>query len=240
MAGLLRKLWSDPLGLLRRGLFKKLLGPLRYGEGDGYRAEEYWNDRLARHGAAYRGPGEEGLSEEENRRMYEVAVGQVAELIERLAPPASEPDLIEVGLGNGAYCRALHERGYRGYLGLDIADALFERHRADCPGFRFVRGDVTRDPLPGEADVVLFIDVLQHVVEPEAMRRALGHVWAAVRPGGVLLLTPVDEVSRKQLFYLARWSREEVLAALPGHELVEEMPFRENRLLVLRRPAAGA
>jgi 2-polyprenyl-3-methyl-5-hydroxy-6-metoxy-1,4-benzoquinol methylase len=237
----LKKLLQDPFGTLHRAFAKKVLGPLRYGKEAGYAAEDYWRDRFNKHGTAYKGPGEEGLSEEENQAMYQVAIDQVCEEI-RLLSEADQRSLdqlklMEVGLGNGSYTRALYQMGIRQYQGYDITDALFEEHRQHCPGFEMHKADISEEALPEGQQVVLFIDVLQHIVEAEKFQAALKNLWQATAPGGYLFITPLVEKSERIMFYLAAWSREDILGQLPGHEIIKDFEFRENRMLLLRKPA---
>ena len=68
-----RNFLRHPLSTLRRAASKLLTGPLKYRRGTGYDARRYWSDRFGRYGMSLRGPGNEGLSNDENRRLYAVS-----------------------------------------------------------------------------------------------------------------------------------------------------------------------
>ncbi len=117
------------------------------------------------------------------------------------------------------------------YRGLDITDAFFPLLREKFPGFRYVRGDITADRIEGEFDVLLMVDVIEHIVTEDKLRSALANVGAMTARGGVLVLAPVAPRGRRSLFYVRFWSQDEVVGALPGFQVVE----RSGRALLLRK-----
>ena len=56
-----------------------------------------------------------------------------------------------------------------------------------------------------------------------------------MQSGAYLFVTPLVEKSERIMFFLAAWSREDILQQLPGNTVVKEFPFRENRMLILRK-----
>lgn len=232
-----RRFRSDPLGFLRRAVEKAVVGPLRFGKGSGYDAPRYWDERFRRYGLSLLGPGDEGLTEEENRQAYEAARRDLLALCAREGVTWRGSRVLEVGVGNGFWADVARGEGAGSYTGVDVTDALFESHRQRFPGFRFVRQDVCEAPLDGTYDLVLMIDVIQHVVEPQKLGRAFAHVTSALAGGGRFLVSPLDPRTRRRMFYLAEWSEETVRSLLPGLELTGTAPFRGSLLGVFRKPS---
>src|SRR3989344_206289 len=80
----LNKLLADPFGTLERGLYKTIIGPLKYRTKNGdYDAEKYWRDRLDHYQFSYKGAGEEGLSERENDKRYTAIKKTIHSIITR-------------------------------------------------------------------------------------------------------------------------------------------------------------
>ena len=163
-----------------------------------------------------KGAGDEGLSEEENRRRYEEAAGVFAELCrsEGIDLPAAR--VLEVGCGSGYYTELLANLGVSSYVGLDITDVLFPELRDRFPEFDFEQGDITTDEVEGTFDLIVLIDVIEHIVEDEKLSSAMEQLKGVLVPGGVLVLAPVAQRPTHHLFYVRFWSLEEVCERFPG------------------------
>lgn len=116
---------------------------------------------------------------------------QAALLAAALGPArAARPrTVLDIGCGDGTAAatteRALHGDGYR-VIGVDWSqDAL----RRAATRLTAVRGELAPPGLPfrtGAADAVLFSEVIEHLVDPDA---ALDELRRVLRPGGHLLLS---------------------------------------------------
>lgn len=103
-------------------------------------------------------------------------------------PVHSGQVVVELGVGQGHISRAFHERGARVFavdmlppetpfpfdflqcnLEDGFADVILKRH--------------------GRADVVVMLDVVEHVAQPE---RTMREVWRILKPGGVLLASTAN------------------------------------------------
>jgi len=107
-----------------------------------------------------------------------------AEVAPLLAGPADRA--LELGCGEGATLAALKRRGLVGWAaGIEIAAAAaaVARTRLD----RVVAGNVESLPdaeLPRDLDLILCLDVLEHLVDPWTVLRRLA---ATLRPGGAVI-----------------------------------------------------
>ena len=230
------KLRTNPLGFIANSLRKLFVDPARYGRKGDYDAEGYWRDRFKRHGAALTGPGDEGLSEQENERMYREAADKLLAKLKAARVDLTTARVLEIGCGNGYFTGLLHAQGTRNYLGVDITDVQFDRFRRQWPEFRFAKMDITQSA-PGETfDLVLLIDVIQHIVKESKLAKAFEHVHASLAPGGVFLLSPIMDKKKKHLFYVHWWTQQDVRRYFTGYEFSAPLPFRYTQLLTLQKP----
>jgi 2-polyprenyl-3-methyl-5-hydroxy-6-metoxy-1,4-benzoquinol methylase len=227
---------AGPIDLLRRVVFKTVTGPRRYGTEDGYDAQRFWADRFRKYGTGLRGSGDEGLSEAQNRLAYEQAGAVVLAAVEKRGVELSSAAVLDVGCGPGFFTELLHSAGVASYTGVDITDQLFADLRARFPDYRFEQKDVTSDLVEGTYDVVMMIDVAEHVVTTEAFDRCIANLAKAVAPGGLLLIGPLVDRGAQHLFYVRFWSTMDVLERLPSFEHLENVPFRNGMLTAFRRP----
>jgi SAM-dependent methyltransferase len=149
--------------------------------GSGY----YWNDYQAIHGCP--------SVEERHERDMEDRVPQYLGWMRELAPPPARA--LEIGCGNGRLLREAARAGYRTTgAEMDARVALWVRARTGVL--------VYAGPFPpiadGPYDLVLALDVLEHVLDPAAFAR---EIRGRLKPHGrVLVHTPVidtDEAARQ-------------------------------------------
>ncbi len=224
-----------PLRAIRNVVYKLVVGPLKYGRGNGYDARRYWGDRLGRHGFSLEGAGDEGISDEANRRQYEAASGRLGELCAAAGLDLPRLAVAEIGVGTGFYTGWLRRAGVTRYVGIDITDVLLPRLRELYPGFRFLRQDVTRDPIEGTFDLILMMDVLEHIVTEADLAGAMRNIRSALAPGGVFILSGVRDRTRRNLFYDHSWSAEDVRRHFEGWRSDGPLPYRGNHLLIIRK-----
>ncbi|MFE1173626.1 methyltransferase domain-containing protein [Streptomyces sp. NPDC058773] len=113
-------------------------------------------------------------------RLLARALGPV-----RTGAPAAT--ILDIGCGDGSAAATAAEllAGHR-LIGVDWSQDALRRARTHLP---CVRGELTDGGLPfaaGSADAVLFSEVIEHLVDPDA---ALDELRRVLRPGGHLLLS---------------------------------------------------
>jgi len=227
---------GNPIDLLRRAFQKAVVGRLRYGRGDDYDAAAYWEDRFKRYGYSLKGAGHEGLSEEANTGMYEEAAEVFTDLCRKESVDFEAVRVLDIGCGNGFYTKLLHELGVKRYLGLDITDTLFPSLRESYPQFEFVREDITSDKLSGEFDLILMIDVVEHIVKESRLAQAMENVRDCLSSGGLFVVSGIRRVSRRRLFYVRSWSAEDIKKEFSGYSVSEPLAFRDALILSIRKP----
>lgn len=224
------------MAYLLRTAEKLLIDPFRYVDGHGYKAERFWAERFERHGGSLRGPGHEGWSEDRNARAYEVAKVQMNEILDRHGIAGPTFSAIEIGPGTGVWTELLQSRGLVHVVAQDITDARFAELRERFAGYTFIKDDATERFPVEPVDLILVLDVIEHVVEPERLLRLLHLAEDRLRTDGLLLLSfPTPAVGRRNRFYLHYWTEEEVEAPLIHCTLVERSSFRDGVLLGFRK-----
>ena len=233
-------LLRDPLGLARRLVFKLMTGPRRYRSQGGYDAAAYWGDRFRNYGRSLRGAGDEGLSEAQNQHQYEEAATVFLGACRSAGVDFPSARVLEIGCGTGFYTRLMVEQGVRDYTGLDITDALFDEFRRELPQYRFVQQDVTEAAIEGTFDLILMIDVVEHIVEEPRLAFLLRSVRAVLAEGGVFIISgPLRERGSKRFFYLRFWTRDDVERHFLDFHAAPAVASRGGFLLSFRKPAAA-
>lgn len=236
MSEFLSRLRNDPIGFLRRAFYKAVVAPLRYGKKNGeYHADKYWRDRFSKYGMSLKSVGDEGLSEEQNAVMYRQAANTFLAICRQENVDFPKVRVLEIGCGNGFYTQLLQEQGVRDYVGLDITDVFFPELTKRFPGYTFIRGDVTIDRIAGKFDLILMIDVIEHIVGNQALEQAMSNVQTALDDDGLFLLAPIVEKGKRSLFYVRFWTQQDIKMRLPDCHFHEPIPFRYSHLLVAKK-----
>jgi SAM-dependent methyltransferase len=226
---------AGPLDLAKRILQKTLIGPIKYRTPSGYDVEHYWRDCFPKYGTSLRGPGDEGLSEEENRKRYQLAAEALLEAERDAGVDLSTASVMEIGCGAGFYAQLHADLGVESYTGVDVTDVLFEGLKKRVPQYQFVQMDATRATLEGDFDLVLMIDVAHHIVTDEAMDAAMNNVRRVLVPGGIFLVGPFTTREKRHLFYVRFWSTEDIRSRILDLDQFMSVPFRGDQLVGFRR-----
>ena len=233
----LYKMYKDPVGLLARTMNKIIIAPFKYGRDGGYDAQKYWGDRFSKYGETLRASGDEGLSEEENLLKYKQASDLMVSLLHREKINLEQTIALEIGCGTGFYTQLLHDLSVMNYVGVDITDALFPELRQKYLGYQFIKKDVTTEEIgQSSCDLILMIDVIQHIVNEDRLAYAMKSVQQLLARNGIFILAPLMTTKKKHLFYLHSWKTEDIRKYFPEDEYLfsEGVPFKDNTLLVIR------
>lgn len=96
--------------------------------------------------------------------------------------------ILDAGCGQGRLGGYLLKQGHT-VVGVDIDPILIEYARADHPKGTWLVGDLSADPIPeGNFDMVFSAGNVMGFLAPHGREPALGHLFAALRPGGRALI----------------------------------------------------
>jgi SAM-dependent methyltransferase len=137
--------------------------------------------------------GQSGLPADLNTWLYRALERRLRWFVRRHRLFAGGTSVFDVGAGTGYWVRVWHDLGAIRVDGCDLVPDAVERLEAEFGGRgdRFVTSDIGAEApgLPdGPYDLVSVMNVLLHVTDDVAFRRALGNVAGLVRAGGSLVL----------------------------------------------------
>jgi 2-polyprenyl-3-methyl-5-hydroxy-6-metoxy-1,4-benzoquinol methylase len=226
---------NNPVDFFRRVLYKLTVGRIKYGRGDDYDAGRYWADRFSKYGRSLRGAGDESLSEDDNIRLYAESSEVFLNLCLREGISFKDLRVLEIGCGTGFYTKILYRQGVMNYTGVDITDVLFPMLREMFPRYNFIKRDITVDKIDGEFDLVVMIDVIQHIVNNSKFAFALRNIDNSLVSNGILVLSPITDKNRKRFFYLRTWSLGDIKKVLPYYNYDEIVEFKYSNIALLRK-----
>lgn len=149
-------------------------------------------------------------------------------VLDRLPP---QPRLLDLGAGHGTFARLAAERGASVVAVEPDTRKAFAARRH--PGMRFVVGYA--DAVGGRFDAVTVFDVLCRV-PLERWDGLLGPAFAALRPGGLLLVKEIDPAHR----WKGLWNRaQERVADLLGMTLGDAFSYETREQMAARLARHG-
>lgn len=106
------------------------------------------------------------------------------EIAAAFAPHRKTNRLLDIGCGAGTLLRAARRAGWDAE-GLEVSIVAVEHLRAD--GFKVFQGELAEASYPeGHFDVVMAIEVLEHIAEPAQLVEEIARI---LRPGGLMWAT---------------------------------------------------
>jgi SAM-dependent methyltransferase len=214
-----------------------------------YTPSVYWEDRARRFAGERDGLAAVcayGMPEFYNRAIH---------LEQRLAlepwlKVAAGTRVLDVGCGVGRWSRLLAARGAR-VTGVDLSPTMIAQaeQRAVADGVadrcRFQVQDLSNLHVGERFDLVLGVTVLQHILDPAALRAALAAMTAHLAPGGRMILleaAPAALVNRCDSTVFRARHRDVYLEMIRDCNLelraltgVDPAPFRRQLLPYVRR-----
>jgi SAM-dependent methyltransferase len=231
---LIRRLIKDPAGTVKRGLYHAFIGRFKYARRADYDAQQFWQDRFERCGFSFESVTDEVHSEADNREREKAAKEKFLEYCRIQSVDLSSSRALEIGCGTGFYTRTLDESGVKEYTGIDITDALFAGLRERHPRFKFVKQDVTTEKILGSYDLIVMIDVIQHIVSDSKLRFAMQNIKGCLAENGVLIIAPLREITRTApfLYFLRLWSLDDVIQHFEDCEMGQPISFRNGESII--------
>ena len=149
----------------------------------------YWEARL-RADYSLGGVGYIGLGEAFNRWSYRVRRHVLRRTL-RTLDLTRDASVLDVGSGTGFMVDVWRTAGFRRVEGCDLTSVAVEGLSQRFPSTRFLTVDISGSNVPylEQFDAVSANDVLYHIVDDAAYRRALTNISEALRPGGYFVFS---------------------------------------------------
>jgi SAM-dependent methyltransferase len=201
----------------------------------------YWDMRLAA-APGLKGVGYLRLGRAYNEWMYRVRTDVFRRLLHNWNLSGRALHVLDVGSGTGHYIREWLRSGAARVVGSDFSETALQRLRAEFPGVPIRRLDIGTSELPaslGRYDVVSAFDVLFHIIDDDAYRRAIRNCFHCCRPGGYFVFSELFLRHRAGVPHMVSRSSAEIADVLrcAGFVVLDRVPM----FVLMNYPAdAGA
>ena len=222
---------------------------LKYHRREGYAEEAFWDDRHRRFQSDVRAVGGGSLEEAEGR--YPIQRESFLKFLSDCQIALNSASCVEFGSGNGFWANVALDAGAAAYVGFDISENAVRNSAAIEPRATFIQRNLGMDDHSMSdlnSELVLSIDVLQHVTETDKVEQFLRNMVRATRPGGHIVVTSYtghgnvvhgnagDKTSGfgqflRPLGYVASWDTDFITQALDGCRLIRKDEFWDKHIL---------
>lgn len=200
-----------------------------------YKSEKYWKDRLSKYGLELQGAGDIRLSHKENEQIYLKAKEVFLSLCRQEEVDFRKVRMLDIGCGTGFYAGVFLENGGKDYLGIDITDALFNKLRNIFPDSTFSKLDICTQELNDYFDLIIMIDVTQHIINSNKFSFAMQNVRSHLNENGIFIVTSwLNSEARYGLCELSR-TMKAYKREFPNHVFSEPMPFRDKFIFSIKK-----
>ena len=143
-------------------------------------------------------------------------------------------NILDVGCGIGMFTYFFSNNNFKNYYGVDLNGDLIVELKKKFPKFRFTQRDIIKQGVVGKYDLILFLDVSQHIVHDKNLKRILKSFRKCLNDNGVIMLTDSNRNSRDS-FSIRRRELSFYKTELEGFELVDTHGFNDKFLYSFRR-----
>ncbi len=228
------KLFRDPVGVFTRR-WTGLCERLHFAAKSDYKAAGYWKYRHEKYGFDLRGVGDKSISHEENVKLLDQGSQVFLDVCRKANVVFDQTRVLDIGCGTGHFAEILRNEGIMDYLGIDIADTLFHELRAKFPGFRFHQVDISTESLKETYDLILALDVLQHIVNEKKFAFALDNIKSHISPSGTIIISTQFGSNRLESFYFIRRPLDVFRNAFPDFTISEPVKYADSFVFSLRK-----
>lgn len=182
------------------------------------------------------------MSTHENETVYQQARVTFLELCSQLKIDFANIKILDIGCGTGFYANIIQSQGGKDYLGIDITHVLFKEISPKFPEFNFRQLDITKEDVNGQFDLIIMIDVTQHIVENQAFSFAMQNVNSCLCKGGVFIVTSNLSESIGQLTpHVVERTMNCYKNEFPGATFSDPIPFRDKYIFsIVKKQASGS
>jgi SAM-dependent methyltransferase len=209
-----------------------------------YNPKSYWHERFKISKAGIEDVGHKDLSALANQREYDLAWRTLSYLceVEGISlNPEFETSVIDIGCGNGFYMNKFHELGIKKYIGIDITDVFFPILSGCDDDYDFFKRDITDKPFrtPQEAvsrgNVVIMIDVTQHIVDDDLFRNAMENIKKMMSKRRSSFIVTSHLQKKKFNYYEVGRTMDMYEECFQGYDISKPIPFRDKWIFSIKK-----
>jgi len=156
-------------------------------------------------------------------------------LVKKLELDFANIGVMDIGCGTGFYADILKRLGVKKYTGVDITDTLFAKHKENFGDYEFVKKDIASEKVEGKYDLIIMIEVLEHIVNDDKLSFAMENVKNCLSDKGVFIISSIWKKGKKHMFYVRRWTLDEIKQRFEGYTFSEPAPFRSANIITIKK-----
>lgn len=159
-----------------------------------YKPDDYWESRLTER-FRLSGVGHIRFSEFYNKWLYKAKTRALDKALRIHQPDLSDKAVCDIGCGTGFFVEYYSRRGVKHITGIDITRVSIENLKSKYPQYDFITADISGSSGIVETGhrfgLLNVFDVLYHIKDDEAFKRAIANIAAMAENGALILATDV-------------------------------------------------
>lgn len=198
--------------------------------------QDFWESRHKVFDSDMRAVGPDLYCSDANLEVYAEGEKVLRKILNRY-PGFQDFSVIEIGCGNGYWTGFLKRLSLKRYIGVDISPHAVQKVSKRFPEFQFFQFDVTEGIgklQENSADMILMIDVTQHIVDDIKFRNAMTNVRGLLKPKGTIILTSnLSDSLDSDVYYVKRRPLKAYREIFPGFTFGEPLAFNSKFIFTL-------
>ncbi len=159
-----------------------------------YKPDDYWESRLSKR-FKLSGVGHIRFSEFYNKWLYRAKSRVLEKALRIHQPDLADKVVCDIGCGTGFFVEYYSRRGVKHITGIDITRVSVENLKSKYPHYDFITADISASSGVVETGhsfgLVNVFDILYHIKDGEAFKRAIANIAAMAENGALILATDV-------------------------------------------------
>ena len=214
---------------------RTFLSKIKFSLQGGYNAKKYWKNRLSEYGFDLRGVGNRSLTDKDNKKQYDKAGEVFISVCQNSHVNIRKSAVLDVGCGTGFYAQLLKNMDCTDYTGIDISDVLLPDLRMRFSDYQFNIWDITKDKLTKSYDLIIMIDVTQHITSERKFKFAMKNIKANMKENSLFITTSFLAKNRKNSFYEKSRDLNAYIEIFDSEIISEPIRFRDKYIFTIRR-----
>jgi len=157
-----------------------------------YVPREYWENRFSTSGLNLNAVGYSKLGLVYNTWLYRLRLLVLDRALRRINLSAINSNLLDIGVGSGAYIDFWQKKGIRNLTGIDITEISINILKDKYPAYCFLKSDIASneiEQIDGQYEIITAFDILFHIVDDAGFHTAISNISKLVKDGGWVIIS---------------------------------------------------